>query len=196
MAKEQIAGQDEAEDVSPRALPVLDGSPEVYDAWKGELCACTDETDESMAGESTTPLKFTLENLTLDNPDISDTPLDSSGSPNGNRLSQMLAAQAAHRDEAQDESLIATSDLSLDERKSALQKALIMAASNGDLERIETILQSRALVDLDAADDEGSTPLIYASCFVRASPGGRLSSSDMPGSRCSGKGVAGSRSQR
>lgn len=91
---------------------------------------------------------------------------------NDSRLMEMLAAQAAHRDEAavEDEDAVATSDkLSDDEKKEILQKALNMAASNGDVERIEKLLGGKAkeYVDIDAPDEEGTAPLIYAACFVR-----------------------------
>jgi len=84
---------------------------------------------------------------------------------------EMLAAQANHRDVSatDDEDDVATNEkLSEEEKKDILQKALNMAASNGDVERIQRILNGKArpLVDLDAPDDEGTSPLIYASCFV------------------------------
>lgn len=84
---------------------------------------------------------------------------------------EMLAAQAAHRDGSAsvDEDAIATSEtLSDNEKKDLLQRALNMAASNGDVERIQKILdgKGKAFVDLDAPDEEGTAPLIYASCFV------------------------------
>lgn len=84
---------------------------------------------------------------------------------------EMLAAQAAHRDgsASEDEDAVATDEkLSPEEKKDILQKALNMAASNGDVDRIERILQGKAkdFVDLDAPDEEGTAPIIYASCFV------------------------------
>lgn len=84
---------------------------------------------------------------------------------------EMLAAQAAHRDgsASEDEDAVASSDkLSDAEKKDILQKALNMAASNGDVERIEKILSGDAkrFVDVNAPDEEGTAPLIYASCFV------------------------------
>ena len=55
------------------------------------------------------------------------------------------------------------------EKKKLLQQALHTAASNGDAERVGKILggKARPYVDPNAWDDEGTTPLIYASCFVR-----------------------------
>lgn len=84
---------------------------------------------------------------------------------------EMLAAQAAHRDgsASEDEDAVATDEkLSPEEKKDTLQKALNMAASNGDVDRIKRILQGKAkdFVDLDAPDEEGTAPIIYASCFV------------------------------
>lgn len=87
---------------------------------------------------------------------------------------EMLAAQAAHRDGSaiEDEEAVASNEkLSKNEKKDILQKALNMAASNGDVERIQRILSGKAkeLVDIDAPDEEGTAPLIYASCFVSSS---------------------------
>jgi hypothetical protein len=87
------------------------------------------------------------------------------------RLMEMLAAQAAHRDgsASEDEEAVASNEkLSDAEKKDTLQKALNMAASNGDVERIQRILGAKAkeFVDINAPDEEGTAPLIYASCFV------------------------------
>lgn len=85
---------------------------------------------------------------------------------------EMLAAQAAHRDGSganEDEDAVAGDEkLSEETKRDVLQKALNMAASNGDVERIERILggKGRQFVDIDAPDEEGTAPLIYASCFV------------------------------
>lgn len=90
------------------------------------------------------------------------------------RLMEMLAAQAAHRDgsanASEDEDAVASNEkLSDEDKKDVLQKALNMAASNGDVDRIERILKGKAkeYVDIDAPDEEGTAPIIYASCFVR-----------------------------
>jgi hypothetical protein len=87
------------------------------------------------------------------------------------RLMEMLAAQAAHRDGSadEDEDAVATNEkLSDAEKRDTLQKALNMAASNGDVERIQKILggEAKEFVDINAPDEEGTAPLIYASCFV------------------------------
>lgn len=87
------------------------------------------------------------------------------------RLLEMLAAQAAHQagPELQDEETIANDDkLSESEKKEMLQKVLTMAASNGDVDKVNNIMNgnSRSLVDVNASDEDGTQPLIYASCFV------------------------------
>jgi hypothetical protein len=91
---------------------------------------------------------------------------------------EMLAAQAAHRDgsASEDEDAVASDEkLSEAEKKEVLQKALNMAASNGDVERIQRILGGKAkgFVDVNAPDEEGTSPLIYASCFVSIDTNGR-----------------------
>jgi hypothetical protein len=115
------------------------------------------------------PLQFN--NLTLNDLEYGDDITLQRGGDSDSRLMEMLAAQAAHREGSayEDEETIATSEeLSKTGRKELLQKALNMAASNGDVDRIHRILGGKAkpFVDLDAPDEEGTAPLIYASCFV------------------------------
>lgn len=93
------------------------------------------------------------------------------------RLMSMLATQDAHRREVEqleeDEDAIAEDPkLSDNERKLILQKALSTAASNGDADRVQRILDGKArpFVDVDKPDEEGTSPLIYASCFVSGVP--------------------------
>ena len=86
---------------------------------------------------------------------------------------EMMAARASQQSSALDEdedSIIASEKLSEDEKRGKLQAILHMAASNGDAERVEKIVkgEARAFVDMDAGDEEGTSPLIYASCFVSA----------------------------
>lgn len=84
----------------------------------------------------------------------------------------MVAAQAQHREDGspgQDEDAIATDDkLSPAEKKEILQKSLNMAASNGDVVRIRKLVGGSAkdFVDVNQPDEDGTVPLIYASCFV------------------------------
>jgi len=96
------------------------------------------------------------------------------GGPNSEtRLMEMLAAQAAHSAGVVfgDEDAVATDEAtSDDEKKDVLQRAFIMAASNGNVESVTKILKGKAkgFVDVNAPDDEGTPALIYASCFVSA----------------------------
>ena len=91
---------------------------------------------------------------------------------NDTRLMEMLAAQAAHREDgsaAGDEEAIATDKkLSDIEKKAMLQKSLHNAASNGDVDQVGRVLQgpARTYVDINGPDEEGTAPIIYASCFV------------------------------
>lgn len=115
------------------------------------------------------PLQFN--SLSLDDHDFDEDLTLQRAGDSDSRLMEMLAAQAAHRDgsASEDEDAVATNEkLSDAEKKEMLQKALNMAASNGDVERIQRILggKAKAFVDLDAPDEEGTAPLIYASCFV------------------------------
>ena len=84
---------------------------------------------------------------------------------------EMVAAQAHHREGGSpggDEDAIATDEkLTDDEKNEALQKSLNMAASNGDVARIRKLVggRAKAFVDVNMTDEEGTVPLIYASCF-------------------------------
>lgn len=88
------------------------------------------------------------------------------------RLMEMLAAQAAHREVdslgADEESIAADEKLTVAEKRDILQKSLNMAASNGDVERVRKLIQGpvKSYVDVNMPDEEGTVPLIYASCFV------------------------------
>ncbi|KAK2768190.1 hypothetical protein FQN54_000042 [Arachnomyces sp. PD_36] len=93
------------------------------------------------------------------------------------RLMEMLAAQAAHREvdpvagggeAGAGEDDIATDDqLSVEEKRDLLQKSLNMAASNGDVERVRKLVggKAKSYIDVNMPDEEGTVPLIYASCF-------------------------------
>jgi hypothetical protein len=118
------------------------------------------------------PLNF--ENLSLNDSNqddfVGNGPKDSDA-----RLMEMLAAQAAHRNEValEDEDAIINNDkMTESEKKDILQRALTMAASNGDTEKIKKLLEGDAkpFVDVNLTDDDGTPALIYASCFVRRAP--------------------------
>lgn len=86
---------------------------------------------------------------------------------------EMLATQAQHhRDDgptsAEAEDAVVTDDkLSREEKTSVLQRSLIMAASNGDVDRVKRLVNGavKDYVDVNAVDDEGTGALVYASCF-------------------------------
>lgn len=88
------------------------------------------------------------------------------------RLMEMLAAQAAHREVdslgADEETIAADEKLTTAEKRDVLQKSLNMAASNGDVERVRKLVNgpAKSYVDVNMPDEEGTVPLIYASCFV------------------------------
>jgi hypothetical protein len=115
------------------------------------------------------PLQFN--NLSLEDNGYDDDLTNQKIGESDARLMEMLAAQAAHRDgtASENEDAVASDEkLTESEKKETLQKALNMAASNGDVDRIQRILNGKAkdFVDIDAPDEEGTAPLIYASCFV------------------------------
>lgn len=87
------------------------------------------------------------------------------------RLESMLAAQAiskANQSSDDDEKISESSDLSDEEKRERLQRVLNMAAMNGEDDRIKGLLEGKArkYIDVNAPDEDGTSPLIYASCFV------------------------------
>ena len=115
------------------------------------------------------PLSF---NLSLDDHGYDDEITTQRLEDNDSRLMDMLASQAAHRE---DESAIGDEDsVPMDDgipeaqKKDVLQKLLHMAASNGDVGRVRKLLHgpAKVYIDVNAKDEEGTAPIIYASCFV------------------------------
>ncbi|KAL8675898.1 MAG: hypothetical protein Q9186_007521 [Xanthomendoza sp. 1 TL-2023] len=133
---------------------------EMYDAWQGQSQFLT----------SPMPAQSLAFNLSLDDPTY-DEETNYRIEDSDTRLMEMLAAQTAHReDEAtvgNEDQVIADKKLSENEKKAILQKSLHMAASNGDVERVNKVLQGKAktFIDVNAADEEGRAPITYASCF-------------------------------
>lgn len=87
------------------------------------------------------------------------------------RLMEMLAAQAAHHTGPgleDEQSVVNDEKLADTEKSSILQRALTMAASNGDVEKVTRLLdgEAKTFVNVNAPDEDGTPPLIYASCFV------------------------------
>ncbi|KAK2809288.1 hypothetical protein FQN50_003930 [Emmonsiellopsis sp. PD_5] len=161
-----------------RSVPGFTPETEMYDAWQGQSQFLTTPMPAK-------PLSF---NLALDDHSHDDdhsryahhSYLDHENNNNSNnqledsdaRLMEMLAAQAAHREveavAGVDEDDIATDEKMADsEKRDILQKSLNMAASNGDVDRVRKLLEGKAreFVDVNLPDEEGTVPLIYASCF-------------------------------
>ncbi|KAL8709904.1 MAG: hypothetical protein Q9225_007377 [Loekoesia sp. 1 TL-2023] len=160
--------------VKPRQLPAdlprsLDdrqpvrsygGETEMYDAWQGQSQFLT----------TPVPAQPLALNLSLDDHSY-DEETTYGTEDSDSRLMEMLAAQAAHREDevtaGDEDAIVADQKLPDDEKKAILQKSLHMAASNGDVERVKRVLQGKAksFIDVNAADEEGRAPIIYASCF-------------------------------
>lgn len=115
------------------------------------------------------PLKFSGLSLTDKNYNED---LTRGMSDSDTRLMEMLAAQAAHTAAsglADEDAIVSNEKMPESEKKELLQKVLNMAASNGNVDQVNKILTGKAkeYVDINAQDDDGTPPLIYASCFVR-----------------------------
>ncbi|KAL1895362.1 hypothetical protein Cpir12675_003269 [Ceratocystis pirilliformis] len=134
---------------------------EIYDGWQQQSQFLTSPI-------AAKPLDFG----TLSLNDDKDYPEEISTGPKDSdtRLMEMLAAQAAHQiglSFEDDDEVAIDESRPESERREMLQKALNMAASNGDLNRVKRILngKAKALVDVNAFDEDGTPPLIYAACF-------------------------------
>ncbi|KAI9852925.1 MAG: hypothetical protein M1838_003719 [Thelocarpon superellum] len=144
-----------------RSVPSFAAETEIYDAWQGQSQILT----------TPVPARRLDFNLSLDNASTVDAADARTLEDSDTRLMEMLAAQAAHREDgslAEDEDVIVNdAKLSLTTKKEMLQKTLNMAASNGDVARIRRLVEGKAkdYVNVDAPDEEGTAPLIYASCF-------------------------------
>ncbi|CAK7209169.1 hypothetical protein SBRCBS47491_000346 [Sporothrix bragantina] len=169
---------DEAGDTKkPRALPLdlpkslddrrrptdLVPETELYDGWQGQSQFLT----SPMLAK---PLGFG--ELTLNDPNYSEDLTRGLVPDSDTRLMEMLAAQAALSNNAsamvEDEDAVADSEtLSDEEKRSTLQRVFNMAASNGNVAQVNKILDGKArpYIDLNTPDEDGTPPLIYASCF-------------------------------
>lgn len=69
--------------------------------------------------------------------------------------------------DADQDDILEDDKLSQQEKSVKLQKLLFLAASNGDVTKVHSLLGGDAskYLSLDAKDDSGSTALIYSSCF-------------------------------
>ncbi|PGH37120.1 hypothetical protein GX50_00103 [[Emmonsia] crescens] len=161
-----------------RSVPTFGTETEMYDAWQGQSQFLTNPMpakplsfnlaldDGSHDEEHSFRSRYT-HNYYLDDDSTATARLEDSDV----RLMEMLAAQAAHREVESvgvDEDDIATDEkMSDSEKRDLLQKSLNMAASNGDVERVRKLVEGKArhYVDVNTPDEEGTVPLIYASCF-------------------------------
>ncbi|RDA92208.1 hypothetical protein CP533_5717 [Ophiocordyceps camponoti-saundersi (nom. inval.)] len=133
---------------------------EMYDGWQGQSQFLTTPALAKPLNLGNLSLNDAEDETSVDGPTDSDT-----------RLMEMLQAQAAANQSGrglEDERAVAEDDkLTAADKKDMLQKALSMAASNGDVAKVRRILggKAKAFVDVNAPDEDGTPPLIYASCF-------------------------------
>ncbi|PGH09371.1 hypothetical protein AJ79_05683 [Helicocarpus griseus UAMH5409] len=162
-----------------RSVPTFPAETEMYDAWQGQSQFLTTPMpakplsfnlaldDTSRDEEHEARSRYTHNYFDRDDASTTTARIEDSDA----RLMEMLAAQAAHREVESvgvDEDDIATDEkMSDSEKRDVLQKSLNMAASNGDVERVRKLVQGKAreFVDVNTPDEEGTVPLIYASCF-------------------------------
>ncbi|KAI5797702.1 DIL domain-containing protein [Geopyxis carbonaria] len=138
--------------------PPLPAEAEMYDGWQGESHFIT------------APVPARLDfNLGIEYRDEEE---DVKGmAESERRLESMMAAQAAFKVDSlgleDEDGIVSSAKLPEREKREMLQKTLNMAASNGDEARVIRILEGKArqFVDINAPDEEGTSPLIYASCF-------------------------------
>ncbi|KIH95229.1 hypothetical protein SPBR_03900 [Sporothrix brasiliensis 5110] len=172
------SGEEDAGDAKkPRALPLdlpkslddrrrptdLVPETELYDGWQGQSQFLT----SPMLAK---PLGFG--DLTLNDPNYSEDLTKGHVPDSDTRLMEMLAAQAALSNNAaaidEDADAVASNEeLSDDDKRATLQRIFNMAASNGNVVQVRKILDgpARPFIDLNAPDEDGTPPLIYASCF-------------------------------
>ncbi|CAK7267402.1 hypothetical protein SEPCBS119000_002528 [Sporothrix epigloea] len=171
------SGDEAGETQKPRALPLdlpkslddrrrptgLVPETEIYDGWQGHSQFLT----SPMLAK---PLGF--DDLSLNDPGYGEDYTRPAVPDSDTRLMEMLAAQAALSENVaamvEDEDAVADNEeISDDEKRSTLQRVFNMAASNGNVAQVTRILDGKArpFIDLNAPDEDGTPPLIYASCF-------------------------------
>ncbi|CAO3596543.1 unnamed protein product [Absidia cylindrospora] len=98
----------------------------------------------------------------------STTSSDKTNSMEGDRLQLLLEDENENMNEQQ---IVDNTDLDDATKKLKMTKLFWRAASSGDTDKTELLLQNdtfKTLVDIDAKDEDGTTPLIYAACFGKA----------------------------
>jgi ankyrin repeat protein len=65
------------------------------------------------------------------------------------------------------DTLMKRNDLDMELKKKKLHKMFLKSVSSGDVTRLKEFLALKDdyLIDMDAKDEDGTTPLIYAACF-------------------------------
>lgn len=128
------------------------------------MCAQTSGQSQFLSNPlPTKPLEFDL--------DLNSNQRGPSAAESESRLGEMQQQQARLKDSnnggGNEDSIIKDENLSEAEKKDILQNALNLAASNGDTETVERLVTGKAkdYVDVNAPDNEGTPPLIYAACF-------------------------------
>lgn len=161
-----------------RNFPSYTIETEVYDGWQGKAPKNESErwhgsdfhTGSSQFITAPTPSRPTFD-LHLDTPTYDDEETHARLQDSDSRLMEMVAAQAHHRQDGtavdDEDEIVDDPKTTDDQKRDLLQKSLNMAASNGDVARIQRLVngKAKAYVDVNAPDDEGTVPLIYASCF-------------------------------
>jgi len=139
----------------------IDTGIEVYDAWNGQSQYLTSTA-------AVAPFNF---NLSVEEPDYQIGLQTPKAEFNEDHLDRMIAAQAGHRRSVSigtnQAKVAADKGITDDEKKKIFEGILHTAASNGDVTRLKGLLSGPAkeYIDVDLPDDEGTAPLIYASCF-------------------------------
>ncbi|KAI8143109.1 hypothetical protein BJV82DRAFT_515389 [Fennellomyces sp. T-0311] len=88
----------------------------------------------------------------------------------GNRVSTPSATSSenADNDENDEQAVIDRADLDDNAKRTKMNKVFSRAASGGNVAQVTQLLNDdryRPYIDIDAKDDDGATPLIYAACF-------------------------------
>jgi hypothetical protein len=114
------------------------------------------------------PLHF---NLSLDDQSYGDDDISLQRlEDSDDRIMQMMVSQARFKGddgEGGEEAVLKNDTLSDVAKRETLQGMFTMAASNGQIDRVQSFLggPAKSWIDLNAPDSEGTPPLIYASCF-------------------------------
>ncbi|KAK9239067.1 hypothetical protein V1525DRAFT_399073 [Lipomyces kononenkoae] len=154
--------------ISPEST--LPATSEVYDPWQGDSDQLV--TPAPVRADLQFPLVSTLGGSRgVVDPDDDDERVREST----RRLQLMLSATPPAPSEEENQisvdELLHDSNTTAEEKRQMLQHMFIVAASNGDMERIRRILleqDASAYVDVNMPDEEGTCGLIYAACFGHA----------------------------